>query len=67
MKKQTTAERFEITERVFAWKVAFYDGGEKIYKSGAAALKFANKEIHKGHLCEIDYLTMDGWKQAAAC
>lgn len=67
MKKETTAAHYGIEQRVFAWKVVFYEGGEKVYKQGAAADKFARKSIMAGKWCSLHALTIDGWIEAAAC
>ena len=63
----STAEKYGVTERVFAYKVVFYEGGEKVYKQGAAADKFAHKCIMAGKWCSLHALTWDGWVELAAC
>lgn len=63
----STAEKYGVTERVFAYKVVLYEGGEKKYKQGAAADKFANKCIMAGKWCSLHALTERGWVELAAC
>lgn len=67
MKKQTIKEQYQIEEKVYAWKVSFYEGGEKEYKSGAAADKFARKCAREGKWCSLNALTIDGWKEICCC
>ena len=63
----STAEKYGVTERVYAYKVVFYEGGEKVYRKGAYADKFARKCIMAGKLCSLHALTDDGWVELAAC
>ena len=67
MKKQTIKDYYGIEEQVYAWKVSFYEGGEKQYKSGAAADKFARKCAREGKWCSLLALTMDGWQEVCCC
>lgn len=74
-RKQTTAERFGIDNRVFAAKICYYDidgngkhaGATVDYKSLAAAYKRCNKDIANGLAMSLHALTADGWVECGAC
>lgn len=60
-------KKYDTTEKFYGYKVCFYDGGEKEYKQGAAADKFARKCALAGKWCSLNGLTDKGWMEIAAC
>lgn len=58
---------YGLAKKAYAFKVSFYDGTERNYKSGAAADKCARRNALAGHYCALLALTDDGWEELAAC